>query len=154
MGKPHPLLLVVLVGWCLGASLARPAHAQLVWAANRAEATVEPDATERVASFRIEFRNGGTSTVNVTSVTSSCKCSQAKTDQTAYAPGEKGVLTATMDVTGKVGSHEKEITVGTDAPLAPPIKLSLKAIIQPRVEVVPAEVDWTRARPRRPNRSA
>ena len=60
-------------------------------------------------SFR--FKNVGDKPLVISNVTASCGCTVPETPKKPYQPGETGVIKASFNSTGKVGSQSKQVNV-------------------------------------------
>jgi hypothetical protein len=73
-----------------------------------------------------KFQNTGDAELVITAVESSCGCTAAAPDKKNFAPGESGVISASVDPTRVTGSFAKGITVRTNDPNSPHIVLTVK----------------------------
>jgi len=60
-------------------------------------------------SFR--FKNVGDKPLVISNVSASCGCTVPETPKKPYQPGETGVIKASFNSTGKVGSQSKQVNV-------------------------------------------
>ena len=60
-------------------------------------------------SFR--FKNVGDKPLVISNVSASCGCTVPETPKKPYAPGETGVIKASFNSTGKVGTQAKQVNV-------------------------------------------
>ena len=60
-------------------------------------------------SFR--FKNVGDKPLVISNVSASCGCTVPETPKKPYAPGETGVIKASFNSSGKVGSQSKQVNV-------------------------------------------
>ena len=60
-------------------------------------------------SFR--FKNVGDKPLVISNVSASCGCTIPETPKKPYAPGETGVIKASFNSSGKVGSNSKQVNV-------------------------------------------
>jgi hypothetical protein len=88
-----------------------------------------------------ELRNEGTAPLNVTDVRPACGCTVAEFDAT-IAPGATGKVHAVLDPSSFKGAIAKGITVLTDDPAQPRIELTVKATVEPLINVDPG---WARS---------
>ncbi len=84
--------------------------------------------------FRID--NAGAGALEITDVRPSCGCTVADYDKT-IAPGQSGVIKATMDTSNLKGGVAKAVRVYTNDPLNPEINLVIKANVRSQVEIDP-----------------
>jgi hypothetical protein len=136
-------------------SLSRPARAGLAlslllvgltargevrWKELVLERTAAPET--RMLEFPFEFTNTGDHPVSIISAKPSCGCTTIQGGKAVYAPGEKGVITALMDLSGKLGDDEKTVAVTfSDAPQVP-VLLTLRLRITPPAALSAAELVW------------
>ena len=60
-------------------------------------------------SFR--FKNVGDKPLVISNVSASCGCTVPETPKKPYAPGESGVIKASFNSSGKVGTNSKQVNV-------------------------------------------
>jgi Protein of unknown function (DUF1573). len=60
-------------------------------------------------SFR--FKNTGSKPLVISNVSASCGCTIPETPKKPFAPGETGVIKASFNSTGKVGTQSKQVNV-------------------------------------------
>ncbi len=127
-------ILLVGAGWpgiCLG---------QLAWAETHLKIQAEPEDKEVIGTF--SFQNGGSETVTILNVTSSCGCTVAELDRKVYDPGESGSIRATFSVGSRVGTQIKRITVRSDQDGGSSQVLILETRIPEILRVHPKLVLW------------
>jgi Protein of unknown function (DUF1573) len=117
-----------------------PVSAQLTWTVTHLQKEATFQDTEAVGIF--EFKNTGTSPVQVLGVTANCGCTTGTTVLKAYAPGETGEVKATMVFGDKVGQQMQFLRVQTNDPKNPEISLSLSVNIPETLAVRPKFVFW------------
>jgi hypothetical protein len=124
------------------------ARASLVF--EKTELDVHPDlgATQAVAVFKYE--NKGDAPVHIKKVTPSCGCTTAALAKNDVAPGEKGEITATLNIGDRTGMQVKSVTVETDDPKTPQTVLTFKATIAQLLEMQPSLVFWQANEPPQP----
>ncbi len=133
----NPKTRLALLLLCVCATAAR---AELVWEKNEIELHPTIDDTTAVAHFK--YQNKGDKPVNITNVKTSCGCTAASTNKNGVAPGEKGEITATFQIGGRMGLQQKGITVTTDDPAHPEVALNLKVQIPQTIDLQPAFIFW------------
>lgn len=116
------------------------ASAALTWEKTEIELHPKPGDQEAVANFKYE--NKGTKPVHINNVRSSCGCTVASLKKNDVAPGEKGEVTATFKIGGRVGTQQKTVTVETDDPEQPVTNLLLTAVIAQPIDIQPTFVFW------------
>jgi hypothetical protein len=108
------------------------------------EATPKPDADEVVFDF--PFTNKSGKHLIIREVVPNCSClkSSIKGGKMAYAPGEQGVLRATMDITNLSGDVEKAAAVflNDDPDTKPSSLITMRAHVPVLVEVSPKTARW------------
>jgi hypothetical protein len=87
------------------------------------------------------LRNGGSSELTITQVQSSCGCTVASFDRT-IAPGGEGRIHTELDTTDLRGALAKHVEVYTNDPSTPIVRLTLKALVQPHIDVVPGHARY------------
>ncbi len=89
------------------------------------------------------FEAGGTGTVRIVGVASSCGCAAALLEKREYAPGETGAVKVVFEFGGRQGWQEKKIWVVTDDPVEPRVELKLKVHIPEVVMLSPTALWWS-----------
>ena len=104
----------------------------------------EHDAEEgaKVVAGSFEFTNEGAQAVTIQNVDTSCRCLEAKADKLVYQPGESGVISAKFEIRGLTGEIEKSLTVYTDDPETPYVRLAVKIDVPVMVEIEPKMLTW------------
>ncbi|GEM_PF-3353716 len=119
-------LFVSLAAWMLAA----PSFAQEAKTAKIQFESVEQDfGTIRGTTHykrEFKFKNTGDAELVITAVESSCGCTAAAPDKKNFAPGEGGVVTASVDPTRVHGFFSKPITVRTNSPNQQAVILTVK----------------------------
>lgn len=91
-----------------------------------------------------KVKNDGTSTLEISSVRPSCGCTIAGSYPRKLEPGETGEFPFSLN-SGKLrGPYEKSITVASNDPVTPELRLKLKGEIKQYVDVVPAQANFGR----------
>ncbi len=83
-----------------------------------------------------EIRNEGKTPLEITDVRASCGCTVAKFDRT-IAPGQTGKVNVEVDTATFNGPVAKGVTVFTSDPDNPQIELTVRATVEPFVQVKP-----------------
>lgn len=89
------------------------------------------------ATFNIE--NRGDENVVIESVRTSCSCTVSReltADERRIAPGKSLELGVSFDSRGRKGKQNRDITVNTNDPIEPRLKLFLEADVVPLLEVL------------------
>ena len=88
------------------------------------------------------IKNEGDSVLNIDNVKTSCGCTTAKLASNTLAPGESVPLIATMNLSGRKGKTQKSITISSNDPKTPFLKLVLAVDVQRDVQVSPPHVNF------------
>jgi hypothetical protein len=142
--KPSKLLLIIAASLLLGAR----ANAQLKW--EQMSVDLHPTYSDTTAVAHFKYENIGTAPIHFNAVRTSCGCTAAKPAKEDVAPGEKGEITATLQIGDRIGVQQKTVTVETNDPKNPTTALQLKATIPALLEVQPAFVYWDGVEPLKP----
>jgi hypothetical protein len=104
------------------------------------ETTQDGGAVEQGAVIQFRFRivNRGQADLELRRVETSCGCTVAKWDR-VIQPGKDGVVEALLDTRIFHGPLSKSLTVHTNDPALPKVKLILNATVTPLVLVTPGE---------------
>src|SRR5213082_2746947 len=118
------------------------ARAELKWEQTSIE--LHPGIGDKQAVGHFKYENVGKTPVHFKSVHSSCGCTNAQTQKDEVPPGEKGEITATFNIGGRIGTQVKTVTVQTDDPdpAHATTQLTLKAVIPQLLELQPMFVTW------------
>ena len=133
-GKKNLLLGV------LSLAIAATADASLSW--EKTELDLKPAVGAATAVGVFKYENKGDKPIHFNAVRPSCGCTTAALAKNDVAPGEKGEITATLNIGDRTGLQTKTITVETDDPKAPSTVLTLKAMIAQVLELDPPFVVW------------
>jgi len=87
------------------------------------------------------LRNGGSGDLVISQVHSSCGCTVASFDR-VIAAGSEGRIHTELDSTDLRGALAKHVEVYTNDPSTPILRLTLKALVQAHVEVVPGHARY------------
>lgn len=89
------------------------ALAAIEWEQTEQRVAVHPVQVRAVYHF--SFRNTGNEPVDILQIRPLCGCLGARPDKRSYAPGERGELEVTFDLTDRLGSQSKSVAVVTSA---------------------------------------
>jgi uncharacterized protein DUF1573 len=142
--KLSKLLLIIAASLFLGVR----ANAQLKW--EQMSVDLHPTYSDTTAVAHFKYENIGTTPIHFNAVRTSCGCTAAKPAKEDVAPGEKGEITATLQIGDRIGVQQKTVTVETNDPKNPTTALQLKATIPALLEVQPAFVYWDGVEPLKP----
>jgi Protein of unknown function (DUF1573) len=95
---------------------------------------VVPKGDKIATSF--DIRNDGKAPLEITDVRPSCGCTVAKFDRT-IAPGQTGKVNVEIDTATFGGPVSKGVTVFTNDPATPQIELTVRADVEPFIQVKP-----------------
>ena len=87
---------------------------------------------------RFAFRNAGNAVLKIGLPDPSCGCTGVSVKPDTLQPGEKGELAFTLDLTNQRGAVEKLITVPSNDPQQPEIKLTIKGQVKALFDLSPA----------------
>jgi hypothetical protein len=88
-----------------------------------------------------KFRNDGDEPLRIDRVKSSCGCTAALLSAKTLAPGESGEVKANFDTTRFRGAVSKTISLYSNDPQRPIMKMSIKGKIQETLSVVPKRIN-------------
>ena len=138
-------LLTCIIPLFLGATAA---HAELKW--EQMAVDLHPTYSDTTAVAHFKYENVGTAPIHFNNVRTSCGCTAAKPAKEDVAPGEKGEITATLQIGDRIGVQTKVVTVETNDPKNPTTALQLKATIPALLEVQPPFISWDGVEPLKP----
>lgn len=98
-----------------------------------------PDTEDLKHGFK--FTNAGTGTLQILDVKASCGCTTTTLKKTSFAPGEGEVIDIVWDPKGH-GPQTKTITVRSNSKVAPIQQLTIRAKIEPFLNVTPSRVNF------------
>jgi cytochrome c553 len=79
--------------------------------------------------YRFDFRNGGSTPLNLGEVVTSCGCTAALATDKVVPPGGKSAVTVTFDSRGKMGDVVKVVRVSSDDARKPVYLLTMKGVV-------------------------
>ncbi|MEP7015466.1 MAG: DUF1573 domain-containing protein [Verrucomicrobiota bacterium] len=120
--------------------LSATARADLKWDKTTIEVRTGPNDQMAVAHFK--YQNVGSSPVRFKEVKPACGCTTVQTQQDSVPVGEKGEITARLNIGDRTGAQEKTVTVETDDPMNPTTVLTIKAFIPQPFDVQPTFLFW------------
>jgi len=116
------------------------AQAELKWEQTTLE--LNPSITEKEAIGHFKYQNDGKTPIRFKSVKASCGCTTAQTQKDEVGPGEKGEITAKLNIGDRSGQQIKTITVETDDAAHPVTVLTMKTNIAQVLELMPNFLFW------------
>src|SRR5437016_10030954 len=120
------------------------ARAGLKW--DQTSIELHPTAVDKQAIGHFKYQNAGDKPVRFKSVRTSCGRTAAQTQKDEVPPGEKGEITATFNIGGRIGTQVKTVSVETEDPANPgkPVTvLTLKTVLPETLSISPMFVFWT-----------
>ncbi len=97
---------------------------------------------ENRVEHNFEFTNVGKGDLVIREARGSCGCTVPTLAKKTYAPGESGTLQVYFNPAHRRGTQNQTITVQTNDPKQPVIRLSVKAEVQPRTMVNPQSMSF------------
>src|SRR5207253_9916927 len=119
-----------IVAFALSIIISLSARAELKWEQTSVE--LHPTPADKQAVGHFKYENVGKTPVHFKSVHSSCGCTTAQTQKDEVPPGEKGEITATFNIGGRIGTQVKTVSVETEDPSnqgKPVTVLTLKTVL-------------------------
>jgi len=135
-------ILLITLGYC------STGWAQLRWENRNLEIHPTISDTRVIAVF--PFVNAGKRPIKIKEVRTSCGCTTASQEKEIYAPGEKGKITAILEIESRTGVQEKQVYVGTDEPGNSEWVLTFKATIPEVLKVEPIFLNWLKGEELKP----
>lgn len=120
--------------------LLQSVHAQLAWDTTQIE--MKPAISESSVTAVYTFRNVGKEPISIKAVKTSCDCTTATFDKSAYGPGETGKISVRFDFGHRSGKQEKTMLVETTDLQTPNTMLALKVWIPELLTFDPKVVNW------------
>jgi hypothetical protein len=111
----------------------------LEWKTQFRSVTAAP--LQRTAETVFEFTNTSDKPVTITSIDTSCDCTEATPSAKTIAPGAPGTIKAHFSLTGASGKLRRLIVVGTDEG-QPPAQLVVELQIPEVAHLTPRSVEW------------
>ncbi len=88
------------------------------------------------------FVNAGTAPVTIKAVHTSCGCTSARPGKEVYEPGESGEIHVRFEFGTRTGHQVKTVTVETDDPSEPRVRLQIEGDIPEVLRIDPRYVFW------------
>jgi len=133
--KPSFTALVLSVIACVVV----PSSAALEWKTTTLSIKAVP--LQRTAETTFEFTNSGDRPVTITSIDTSCDCTEATPSAKTFAPGASGTLKAHFNLTGAAGTLRRLITVSTDEGQSA-TALTVELEVPEAARLTPRSVEW------------
>jgi hypothetical protein len=93
-----------------------------------------------------EIHNSGDAPLEIKSVTTSCGCTAAKPSKSLLGPGEASKIETQVDTRFEQGHSLSVVSVATNDPHQPTLRLKLEGVIKPQVIAQPADLDFGKVR--------
>jgi hypothetical protein len=106
---------------------------------------IKLNAGEGQVSVEFPFKNDTNSVVTITSLKSSCGCSEPTVNAKIIPSGEKAVVKVVYTPGDRTGPQSAQITVVTDEAGVAPVSLRLRVDIKPAVALLPRLVRWSKS---------
>lgn len=133
------MLRLLTAAWFLFAVALPPLHAELKWDTQKID--LNPLPTDATAEAKFGFVNAGKTEATIESVKSSCGCTAPTLAKMAYAPGERGEVTARFDIGERRGVQAATIRVSVKGEGEPAV-LTLNVTIPEVAKVMPPLLMW------------
>ena len=134
----HALVLLLSFLWCVCEPAAAAPTIQFEKTVFDFGRLLESEKTK----VEFPFKNTGDAVLEITSVTASCGCTEAKATSTKVAPGGSAVIEATLDSTGFKEKISKDITVETNDPAHPEVVLQITGEVLPIAMATPEQINF------------
>jgi len=82
-----------------------------------------------VVDLQFEFTNSGDKILEIKNITSTCGCTVTRLEKKTYNPGEKGIIPVKFYSRGYQGRVVKSLTVSTNDPQNPYVRLRLTGVV-------------------------
>lgn len=115
------------------------AASALEWKSRQVSIKAAP--LQRTAETAFEFTNPSDRPVTITSIDTSCDCTEATPSATTFPPGALGTIKAHFSLTGAAGTLQRMIVVNTDEG-TPATLLTVELTIPEIARLTPRAVEW------------
>jgi hypothetical protein len=88
------------------------------------------------------FKNTASKLIKITKLYGTCHCTDISADKMEILPGEEGVVSVTFKSASRRGPENHKVAVWTNAPGQEHIELTLSAIVDPRIELIPRAISF------------
>ena len=119
--------------------IATPGALALEWQTQHQSVKAAP--LQRTAETSFAFTNTSDRPVTITSVDTSCDCTEAKPSAKTFAPGASGTIAAHFSLSGAAGILQRTIIVGTDEG-QPATALTVELDVPEIAQLTPRSVEW------------
>jgi len=83
------------------------------------------------------FKNTASKPIKITKLHGTCRCTDISADKMEVLPGETGTIAVTFRSANRRGPENHKIVVLTDVPKQELIELTLSAVVDPQIELIP-----------------
>jgi hypothetical protein len=83
------------------------------------------------------FKNTASKLIKITKLHGDCSCTDISADKMELMPGETGIIAVTFKSANRRGPESHKVAVLTDVPEQEPITLTLSAVVDPHIELIP-----------------
>lgn len=90
------------------------------------------------------FKNTACNPIKITKLHGDCRCTDISADKMLVLPGETGTIAVTFRSANRRGSESHRIAVLTNAPEEELIKLTVSAVVDPHIELIPRALSFGR----------
>ena len=90
------------------------------------------------------FRNTASKPIRITKLHGDCRCTDIESDKKVVLPGETGAVTVIFRSANRRGPETHNVVVLTDSPQQELIKLTLSAVVDPHIELIPRALSFGR----------
>jgi len=88
------------------------------------------------------FKNTASKPIKITELHGTCRCTDISADKMEVLPGETGTIAVTFRSANRRGPENHKIAVLTDVPEQELINLTLSAVVDPRIELIPRTLSF------------
>jgi len=88
------------------------------------------------------FKNTASRPIKITKLHGTCRCTDISADKMEIMPDETGTIAVTFRTANRRGPENHKVAVLTDAPEQELIELTLSAVVDPRIELIPRALSF------------
>lgn len=88
------------------------------------------------------FKNTASKPIKITKLHGTCRCTDISADKMVVLPGETGTIAVTFRSANRRGPENHKVAVLTDVPKQELIELTLSAVVDPRIELIPRALSF------------
>jgi len=135
-----PVRWIIFLGAVTTLAWSPALPAQLTWDAS--VITKEAKARQEKIAFAFKFKNKTDESITIKQLKTSCGCTTASLAKMTYAPGEEGIITASVDLRNRTGLQSKKITVNYIDASIPSKVLTVRVDIHEILKANTSNVYW------------